>query len=123
MVSHDTYPKIMEGITMTSPDKPEHIGDEELRALICECVDLLLPTIPPGQAEVVRAIDVEGASLRSISGKLGLSIGEAESVLAQGRQSVKDRFGEMNKICTEHGLTGCNCNLKDDPETKAAGIL
>ena len=49
---------------MKLPGKPDPGHDDELEALICDCIDLLLQSLPPEQAKVVHAIDVEGASAR-----------------------------------------------------------
>ncbi len=96
---------------------PDPIRDDELDALICECLDLLLPTLPPKQAHIVRAVDVEQASPQSVAESHGLNLRDVITDLARGRQSLKDRFGEMLMICPKHGLTGCDCHLKDDAET------
>ncbi|MEH6647836.1 hypothetical protein [Sulfitobacter sp.] len=101
---------------MKLPGRPDQISDDELEALICDCLDLLLPTLQPEQAMVVRAIDVEGVSPQSVADTLGFSLSEVTKYLDSGRQSLKDRFGEMRMICPEHGLAGCDCHLKGDPE-------
>ena len=101
---------------MRSPGKLNPVRDDELEALICDCLDLLLPTLQPEQAMVVRAIDVEGASPQSVAIMLGLSLNDVSTCLILGRQSLKDRFAEMHMICREHGLAGCDCRQKGDPE-------
>ena len=93
------------------------IRDDELEALICDCLDMLLTTLPPEQANVVRAVDVEGASPQSVAESHGLSLSQVTTHLALGRQGLKDRFGEMLMICPQHGLAGCACHLKGDADT------
>ena len=100
-----------------SPEKPDPVCNDELESLICDCVDLLLPTLPPEQARVVRAIDMEGASPQSVADTVGVKLNEVTTYLVLGRQCLKDRFGDMHMICPQHGLAGCNCHLKGDPET------
>lgn len=89
-------------------------SDEEIEALICDCIDLLLPTLPMDQAEVVYAIDVEGASLRSVSDRRGLSLKDVRRHLAEGRLGLQNRFGELRKVCPNHGLSGCNCRFHEE---------
>ncbi|MCX8226196.1 MAG: hypothetical protein OTI35_08990, partial [Sulfitobacter sp.] len=84
---------------MKSPGKPNLGHDDELEALICDCIDLLLPTLPPERAKVVRAINVERASIHSVAEELGLSLSEVTTCLTSGRQSLKERFREMSMIC------------------------
>lgn len=102
---------------MKPPGKPDLVHDDELEALICDCIDLLLQTLPAEQAQIVRAIDLERASIHSVAEELGLSLSEVTTILISGRRGLKDRFGEMHIICPQHGLAGCNCLLKSDPES------
>ncbi len=48
---------------MKVPSNPDPIRDDELEALICDCLEVLLTTLPPEQATVVRAVDVEGGAV------------------------------------------------------------
>jgi len=105
---------------MKSPGAPDQSRDEELETLICDCLDLLLPTLPSAQANVVRAIDVEGALPQSVADMLGLSLNEVTTYLALGRQGLKDRFGEMRMICPRHGLESCDCRLNGPLETRVS---
>lgn len=92
------------------------IPDEELDALICDCINLLLGTLPPKQANIVHAIDLAAAAPRLVAETQGLSLDEMNMHLALGRQGLKDRFDEMYMISSQLGAAGCNCNLADDPE-------
>ncbi len=104
-------------VLVKSPSNPDPIHDEELGALICDCLDLLLSTLPPQQANAVRAIDLEGAVPKSVADKHGLSLNEVTMHLALGRQGLKDRIGEMHMICPQHGIAGCGCQLNGDAKT------
>lgn len=97
---------------MTSPSAPGSIRDDELEALICDCLDVLLPVLPPDQANIVRAVDMEGASPQSVADTLGRDLNEVVTFLSLGRQGLKDLFGELSMICPEHGLAGCDCHSK-----------
>lgn len=101
---------------MKLPGKPDPGHDDELEALIADCIDLLLQLLPPEQAKVVHAIDVEGASARAVAKNLGLSLSEVTTCLNSGRQGLKDQFGEMYSICPQHRLEGCDCLRKSTPE-------
>jgi DNA-directed RNA polymerase specialized sigma24 family protein len=101
----------------SSPSNPDPICDDELEELICDCVDLLLSTLPPEQENVVRAVDVAGTPPKSVAKYQGLSFGAMTKHLTLGRQGLIDRFGEMRMICPQHNLTGCTCHRKGDVET------
>lgn len=97
---------------MRSPRAPGSIRDDELEALICDCLDVLLPVLPPDQANIVRAVDLERESPRFVAETLGLRLNEVVTSLSLGRQGLKDLFGELSMICPEHGLAGCDCHSK-----------
>ncbi|MGR3697270.1 MAG: hypothetical protein ACU0CB_03270 [Roseovarius sp.] len=99
---------------MKSPGDPDPIGDDELEELICDCIEILLQILPADQANIVRAVDLEGASPQSVADTLGLGLGEVSTGLALGRQGLKATFGEMSRICPVHGLAGCECHRKGD---------
>lgn len=101
---------------MTSPHHPDPARDDELEKLICCCLDVLLSTLPPEQANVLRAVDVEGTSPQSVAELRALSLKAVTTHLALGRQALKDRFGEMHSICPAHGMAGYACHLKSDAE-------
>jgi len=98
---------------MKSPCNPDPSRDDELEALICDCLDLLLSTLPPEQANIVRAVDVDGEQPRSVADTQGQSLNAVTQHLALGRQGLKERFAEMCPICPQHGLAGCGCQLKN----------
>ena len=97
---------------MRSPRAPGSIRDDELEALICDCLDVLLPVLPPNQANIVRAVDMEGASPQSVADTLGRDLDEVVTSLSLGRQGLKDLIGELSMICPEHGLAACDCHSK-----------
>ena len=99
---------------MKSSPTPEPFRDAELEALICDCLDLLLPTLPPEQADIVRAIDLEEMPPQTVADNLGQSLHEVTRRLALGRQGLKDRIGEMHLIRTPHVPADCASDPKDD---------
>ena len=105
----------MQAANIPNPNHdPQH--DPEIEALIYDCVDFLLSTLPPEQASVVYAVDIEGASIGSVALAQNRGLEDARAQLARGRQGLKNRFGEMHMICPEHRVAGCGCHLKGDAE-------
>ena len=102
---------------MKPSGKPDQIHDDDLKTLISDCVDLLLPTLPPEQAKIVHAIEVDGMPLQSVADMLGLSLNQATTLFVLGWQSLKDRFATMHTICPKHGMAGCDCHLRGTPNT------
>ncbi len=102
---------------MKSQSNPGPIRVDELEALLWGCLDVLVPTLPPEQANIIRAIDLEAALPQWVADILGLSLNGVTRHLALGRQSLKDRFGEMHMICPQHGLAGCDYHLNGEAKT------
>jgi DNA-directed RNA polymerase specialized sigma24 family protein len=92
------------------PAYPDSARDPELEELICDCLDLLLTTLAPEQANIVRRIDVEGEMPEDVAHTLKLSLSAVTRQLMCGRQTLKDRFAAMYLVCPKHGLAGCDCN-------------
>jgi len=99
---------------MKSLINPVAVHDDELKTLICDCVDVFLSTLPPKQANVVRAVDMEGVPPQSVADIQGLSLKEVNAHLALGRQTLKGRFGEMLSIWPPLRLAGCDGHSKGD---------
>ncbi len=100
----------MKGQTGSDP-----ASDPELDELICECIDIFLSTLPPEQATILRRVDIDGERPEDVAHSLGLSAKMIADQLGCGRQALKERFAEMSRICPEHGLDGCDCDLANRP--------
>lgn len=100
------------------PDRTtDPVPDEELEALICGVLDVLLSTLPPKQARIVRAVDLAGELPATVAETSGLSPDLVAAQLALGRQGLEERIEEMCIICPQHGLAGCDCQLMETAET------
>jgi len=97
------------------PTGSDTISDPELDELICDCIDMFLSTLPLEQAEIVQRVDVDRERPADVAHSLGLSAGTLAYQIECGRQALKERFAEMSRICPEHGLAGCDCNLAKWP--------
>lgn len=100
---------------MKRPTGSDTVSDPELDALICDCIDMFLSTLPPEQAEIVQRVDVDGEQPEDVAHSLGLSASTMADQLGCGRQALKEQFAEMSRICPEHGLAGCDCDLANRP--------
>ena len=74
---------------------------------------MFLSTLPTEQANILQRIDVDGEQPEDVAHSLGLSAGTMTEQLGCGRQALKERFAEISRICPEHGLAGCDCNLSN----------
>ena len=97
---------------MEAGNNPDSARDEELDELICDCLELLLTALPADQANIVRAVDLDGSLPESVAEAQGLLLKDVMARLALGRKGLKGAFGKMYMICPEHGQAGCDCNTK-----------
>jgi len=104
--------------TMQTANTSDPRHDPEIEALIHDCIDFLLSTLPPEQAKIVHAVDIEGASIDMVAQRQNLGIDAVNTLLARGRQGLKNRFGDMYMICPEHSISGCGCHLKGDAKSE-----
>ena len=83
--------------------------DDEMKVVICDCLNLLLPTLPLDQALIVRAIDLEGISLLIVAIKLEISLTEVVKRLKLGRHTLNAHIGELFVGPSQDRLTRCGC--------------
>lgn len=83
--------------------------DDEIAVVICDCLDLLLPTLPLDQALIVRAIDLEGISLLIVAIRLEISLTEVVKRLKLGRQTLNAHIGELFVDPSQDEASKCDC--------------
>ena len=87
-----------------------HVAPEPaLEAEICACVTRLAETLKPEYAEALRAIDIEGTSVKAFAEARGLSAGNAGVRVFRAREALKKRLTESCGTCAEHGCRNCTC--------------
>jgi RNA polymerase sigma-70 factor (ECF subfamily) len=82
----------------------------DTEAEICACVMKLAGTLKPEYGDALRAVDVEGASVKAFAEQYGIAPGNAGVRLFRARQALKKRVAESCGVCAEHGCLDCTCN-------------
>lgn len=90
------------------PEHPPEPGGEVDQA-VCNCLHLLLPTLKPEYAEIVRRVDILGESRERLATALGISPNNLNVRLHRGRQALRKRLEEMCITCPIHGFLDCHC--------------
>ena len=80
-----------------------------LREDVCECVSSLLPTLKSEHAELLRRVEVEGASVREVAGALGISPNNAAVRVHRARRALTERLQAVCGACSTHGCMRCTC--------------
>jgi RNA polymerase sigma-70 factor (ECF subfamily) len=83
--------------------------DAALEAAVCACVGALIPTLKEEYAAILRAVELEGASVAEAAARFGITPGNAAVRAHRARQALKQRLEATCGTCTEHGCLDCHC--------------
>lgn len=84
--------------------------DAELQHEICVCVSRLAATLKPEYAAVLRAVDVDGQSVKAFAEAHGLSASNAGVRIFRAREALRKRLQQSCGTCAEHGCLNCTCS-------------
>ena len=82
--------------------------DAEARTA-CACVEALLPTLKPEYAELIRTLDLAGASPDAVAQEKKLTLNNLRVRHHRARQQLRDRLEETCRLCAKHGCLDCTC--------------
>lgn len=85
------------------------VEDPELHAAVCACVHTLLPTLRPEYAELLRRVDLDGASVSAIAPALGITPNNAMVRLHRARRALRASLEASCGTCATHGCLDCAC--------------
>lgn len=80
-----------------------------LEGAVCACMGELIPTLKPEYAEVLRRVELEGASVSDVAVELGVTANNAAVRLHRAREALRKRLEQTCGTCTEHGCLECTC--------------
>lgn len=76
---------------------------------ICQCVMKLLPGLPAADAELLRQIDLEGASASDLARLLNLRVNTLNVRLFRARRKLRELVERTCRTCAAHGCLDCDC--------------
>ena len=88
---------------------PEAEAPPEVEARLCHCIQGLLPTLPPDQAEMLARVDLGGGTPAQVASELGITANAAAVRLHRARRALHARLLQTCGTCTEHGCLDCHC--------------
>jgi RNA polymerase sigma factor (sigma-70 family) len=83
--------------------------DESLQQTVCACVSRLVDTLTPDHAAALRAVDVEGKSVRDFAQQAGITPNNAAVRLHRARAALGERLRTSSGTCATHGCLDCCC--------------
>jgi len=82
---------------------------DDLEAVVCECLNALLPTLKDSYAALIRRIDLAGESIQQVAKDMGVTENNLSIRLHRARQALKISLERTCGTCTEHGCLDCTC--------------
>jgi RNA polymerase sigma factor (sigma-70 family) len=65
----------------------------------CECLEIVLGTMPPRDGELIRRVDLEGEARRGVAARLGVSRNALGVRLHRARGTLRDRLRALCDAC------------------------
>lgn len=90
-----------------SPAPPE--PDQELMRIVCACVGTLATALKPEYAEALRQVEIDGESVQSYAGAVGITPGNAAVRLHRAREALRRQLVKSCGTCATHGCLDCTC--------------
>jgi RNA polymerase sigma-70 factor (ECF subfamily) len=94
----------------------EEVGDNP-----CRCAYVLLPTLRPSYAELIRRIDLEGESSKTVAQDLAMTRNNVRVRLHRARQVLRARLVRFCGPCCERNCRNCTCDVSSFPTMKRRG--
>jgi RNA polymerase sigma factor (sigma-70 family) len=85
------------------------IAPKELLGQVCRCVDGLLETLRPEDAEVLRRVDRGDETPAAVAAATGIAPGTVRVRLHRARKTLKGLLETTCGACTRHGCLECSC--------------
>jgi RNA polymerase sigma-70 factor (ECF subfamily) len=82
---------------------------DEMKPTVCACLERVLPTIRPAYADLLRRVDLQGASLDAVAHDLNVTKNNLTVRLHRARHSLRSALEASCGICTKHGCLHCTC--------------
>jgi RNA polymerase sigma-70 factor (ECF subfamily) len=92
----------------------EEVGDNP-----CSCAYVLLPTLRPSYAELIRRIDLKGESSKTVAQDLAMTRNNVRVRLHRARQVLRARLVRFCGPCCERSCRNCLCDVSAFPTMKS----
>jgi len=87
----------------------ETLGDDDIEAVVCNCLYDLLPTLKSEYAEIIWRADLLEEPRESIAQGLDTTINNINVRLYRARAALRQRLLQMCRTCVIHGFLDCEC--------------
>jgi len=101
--------RLGEAYAIEPKDTPGSGDASEIFTQICACVQELVPELRPADANLIRKIDIEEGSRKSVAASLGVAIGTLAVRLHRARLALRNRLLGHCGYCCEDDFEDCSC--------------
>ena len=85
------------------------VPEPELTDAVCACIGSLVDTLKPEYAQVIRRVDLEGASLGAYAAEAGVTANNAGVRAHRARLALRRQVEKSCGTCATHGCFQCEC--------------
>jgi RNA polymerase sigma factor (sigma-70 family) len=83
--------------------------DQDLEAVVCQCVVSLVGTLKPEYETALRRVELDGMSVRGYAEEAGITAGNAGVRLHRAREALRQQLARCCGTCLTHGCFDCQC--------------
>lgn len=102
----DVRERALEKLRTEPPERPDAAAER----VLCQCVKRLLPGLPEQYREVLKRVDLDGATPKEAAAALRLTTNNLTVRLHRARQRLRARLQQSCKVCSKHGCLDCTCD-------------
>ncbi len=77
--------------------------------MLCSCFERLLPDLPDQYQELIRRVDLEGASPTALAAERSVTANALTVQLHRARRRLRELLEATCRICATHGCLDCHC--------------
>ncbi len=76
---------------------------------LCACLGPVIDSLPPGDAELVRRVDLHGEAVQHAAAALQMTPNHASVALHRARRALRTRLEAFCGACADHACLDCDC--------------
>jgi RNA polymerase sigma factor (sigma-70 family) len=84
------------------------IAPEE-HALICQCINAVIPTLKPEYAELIAELEIGDGDAAAVAERLGITRNNLKVRRHRARTQLREKLEETCRSCATHGCLDCSC--------------
>lgn len=97
----------LDRLALTAPGAEMPLEDD---AVLCACLEDLLPTLKPEYADILRAMELGEAGTDEMASRLGITVNNLKVRRHRARRQLRERLIRTCRTCAKHGCLDCTCS-------------